>query len=421
MKKGGKKEKNTYNADISVEFLAEKIIENAFNLHATDVHIEPRENLTLVRFRIHGVLRNFQELPKSIYQNIVEHFKKLGGLNISEKTFAQNSTIQHGKARIRISIVPTFLGEKITLRMIRSRQKVRKLTEIGLQGENLRLVQQAVRQPKGVIITLGNGSNTTNFAILNELISNEKSIITVEKRIEKVIPEISQTEVNPRIGLDYFRATKAALSQNPDVILIDNLRDKQTAEQIFESASRGKLFIVSLPIQRLSEVIPYLEHLGVPNFLISTNILAIISQTLVRTISANALKWKKINKIESQVLLKEFGINISKLHEIEKSAKKHLANQKLRTSSSDILEVPILNEEIGDMGYIGSTGIFEVASLLNGKFGSKFKNLISTSPNSAEIEDFLDDEKFTTLKIDGIAKSLSGETSLKEILRKTGY
>ena len=142
---------------------------------------------------------------------------------------------------------------------------------------------------------------------------------------------------------------------------------------------------------------------------------------MVRTVNENALEFKKINKIESRVILKEFQTDINQLHSLEKSAKKFLGGDKIHTSDSAILEIPQIKPELSEIGFTGITGIFEVLSLIDGKIGKDFKKLIASSPNSSEIEEFLEENNFTTLKIDGLVKSLRGKTSLKEIMRKTGY
>ena len=418
MKRGG--EKSSYKSDKAVEFTAEKIIENALNLRATDVHIEPREDSALVRFRIHGALRDIEKLPKAYSQKLAKHFKFLGDLDFSEKNFAQTAQIKHGNSNIRVSIAPTFLGEKITLRVLSAKSRVRTLEEIGIWGENLRLIQQALRQPHGIIFTIGQGKNNTNFALINELVSSEKNIVTVEKHIEKAIPNLIQTSVNPRIGLDYFRATQSALNQNPDVVMVDDVRDPKTAELLFDAAARGKLVVASVPVQHISEVIPYLEFLGIPNFLLATNILAVVSQKLVRTAAKTALEFRKINKTESQVLANEFKVQIPAIHELEKSAAKHFG-EKTHTSELSILEIPQMKSEFSEIGFTGVTGIFEVMSFIDGKFGRELRNLVAHSPNSAEIEDFLDETNFVSLKTDGLLKSLQGQTTVREIMRRTGF
>lgn len=421
MKIGGKKTKNQgYKTESTVQFTAEKIIENAFNLRATDIHIEPHEDFTLVRFRIHGTLKNFQKLPQNYAKKLAKHFKFIGNLDFSEKNFMQTASIKHGKARIRISITPTFLGEKITLRLLSTKSRIRTLQEVGLWGDNLRLVRQALNQPHGIIFTIGQGKNNTNFALLNEVLSDDKNIVTVENHIEKSIPKINQTEVKSRIGVDYYIAAKAALSQNPDIILIDNLQDLKTANLIFE-ASRSKLIIASLPVKKSSEVIPYLEFLGIPSFMIATNILAIINQTLIRTVSQNAIEFRKINKTESKVLLNEFNTTINTIHNLEKLAQKEFKNKKIHSSAESILEISQVREGLEESGYIGVTGIFEVISLINNKLGNELQNLIIHSASPVEIEDLLKGNNFPTIKIDGLIKSLQGQTSLKEIMRRTGY
>ena len=417
MKEGGKISKiKEIKFENSVKFAAESIIENALNLHATDVHIEPREDSTLVRFRINGVLKTVNEFSKDFLPKLAKYFKHLGGLNFSEKTFPQSATVRHGEARIRISTTPVFLGEKVTLRLIRARKSIRKLNEIGLWGENLQQIQQILRQPRGIVFTIGEGNNTTNFSIL-------KNIVTIEKNIEKTIPGINQTEINPRIGLDYFEMTKSALSQNPDILYIDNLKDSKTAELIFDASMRGKFIIASLPVQKISEIIPFLNYLGIEPFLISANVLGMISQTLIRTVSKKAISKTKISKEESSLILQEFKTTGVKIHQLEKDFrdKVHLKG-KLSTSSNAILELPVIRKkENYELAFSGNTAIFEVLSLINGKISKEIKSLIQLKPTSTEIEEILSINNFKNMKLDGLVKVLQNETILPELMRKTGF
>ena len=424
MKNGGNSSKiKEVKFEKTIKFTAESIIENALNLHATDVHIEPRESSVLVRFRIGGVLKNMSELPKKDLPKITKYFKSLAGLNFSEKTFPQSSTIHYGEARIRISTTPVFLGEKITLRLMRARKYVRKLNEIGLWGENLRAVEQILRQPRGIVFTVGDGSNTTNFSILNELNSSEKNIVTIEKTIEKTIAGINQTEINPKIGLGYFKMTKSALSQNPDILYIDNLNDRKTAELIFDSAMRGKFIIASVPVRKTSEVIPFLNHLGIEPFLIIANTLGIISQTLMRTISKKSTVNVKISKEESSLILQEFNISPLQIHQLEKDFKNEkYPNNSLATSSNSILNLPSIKKNISpEIAFSGTTGIFEVLSLLEGKISKEIKELIPVNPSSVEIEEILSMNNFVNLRTDGLLKVLQKETVLSELMRRTGF
>lgn len=424
MKNGGNSSKiKEVKFEKTIEFTAESIIENALNLHATDVHIEPRENSVLVRFRIGGVLKNMSEIPKKDFPKITKYFKSLAGLNFSEKTFPQSATIHYGEARIRISTTPVFLGEKITLRLMRARKYVRKLNEIGLWGENLRTVEQILRQPRGIVFTVGDGSNTTNFSILNELNSSEKNIVTIEKTIEKTITGINQTEINPKIGLGYFEMTKSALSQNPDIIYIDNINDRKTAELIFDSAMRGKFIIASVPVRKTSEVIPFLNHLGIEPFLIIANVLGIISQTLMRTISKKSTVNVKISKEESSLILQEFNISPLRIHQLEKDFKNEkYPNNSLATSSNSILSLPSIKKNISpEIAFSGTTGIFEVLSLLEGKISKEIKESIPVNPSSVEIEEILSMNNFVNLRTDGLLKVLQKETVLSELMRRTGF
>ena len=364
MKTGGNS-KQTSAREISekaTKYAAESIIENALNMHATDVHIEPRDGSTLVRFRIHGILRIINQLPAKTSSQLTNYFKKLAGLDVREKNFSQVSTIFHGKARIRVSVSPVFGGEKITLRMIRARTSLRKLNEVGLWGENLRLVKQAIRQPRGMIFTVGDGKNTTNFAILNELNTSEKNIVTVENRIEKLLPGVNQIETKTKIGFTTFEATQAALNQNPDIIYIDELIDPRVAQLAVDAAMRGKLIIASLPIANASDVLPFLQSLGINPFLLSANTVAIIGQTLVRTTAPSALGQIKISKTESKTILNNFEVKADELHQLEKLAKKEIIpKNKISTNSEQVTALNILKSAEAQAGFIGSTGIFEIS------------------------------------------------------------
>ena len=405
MKTVGKK---SFNVKKHIKFEIEKIIENALNMHATDVHIEPREELILVRFRIHGILHIISKLPIEYLNDIVKYFKFLGNLNFEEKHFPQMATISYGKANIRISITPIMNGDKITLRLMRARPSVRKLDQIGLWGENLRSVKKALRMPRGIIFTVGDGKNTTNFALLDFLNTAEKNIVTVEKQIEKRIATINQTQINSKIGLSYSLSVKSA-------------KDKETAELIFNASMNGKLIIASLPVHKSTDVIPFLNFLGIEPFLISTNTLAIIGQSLIRTINSKFSTLKKISPTESKVLLNEFNISIDKLHHLEKQYKEELNSKVTMASSlSNVTQIPSIKNQNNYLYYTGTTSLFEVISLIDEKNNS-LKNLINIRPTSSDIEELLLDQKFTTLKQDGLIKALNNETTIGEVLRRTGF
>ena len=404
----------------AVRFAAETIIENALNLHATDVHIEPRDGLTMVRLRIEGILKVANQLPADISPKLVRYFKKLAGLNTREKNFSQTGTISHGGARIRISISPVLSGEKITLRLIRARTSLRKLDEVGLWGENLLLVRQALRQPRGIIFTVGDGRNTTNFAILNELNTSEKNIVTVEKSVEKVLPGVNQTEINSKIGLNFPQSIKAALNQNPDVIMIDEISDSQTAKLVVNAAMRGKLIIASLPVSHASDVVPFMENLEISPFFLSANTLAIIGQNLVRTVAPAATTVNKLSKLESKIILNEFGITAEELNKLEKLAQKEgLGGKKLLTTKESLNEITTLKDS-AEPGFTGSTGIFEVISFISHGAGDKIKSFMLTSPNSIQISNFMQKNNIVPIKVDGLVKALRGQTVIEEVLRKTG-
>ena len=421
MKTGGNSKQTSARGtdEKATKYAAESIVENALNMHATDVHIEPRDGSTLIRFRIHGILRVINQLPAEASPQLTKYFKKIAGLDVREKNFSQISTIFHCKARIRVSISPVFGGEKITLRMIRARTSLRKLNEIGLWGENLRLVRQAIRQPRGIIFTVGDGKNTTNFAILNELNTPEKNIVTIESRIEKLLPGVNQIEIKPKIGFTALEATQAALNQNPDIIYIDELVDPRVIQLAIDAAMRGKLIIASLPIANASDVLPFLQSLGVSPFLLSANTAVIIGQTLVRTTAPSALDQIKLSGTESSAILNNFEIKADEIHKLEKLAEKEIMpKNKISTNHEQITTLNILKSTQAQTGFIGSTGIFEVVSLIDGNQSDKIKNFVLSAPNGSQIRDFAYKNGVIPLKIDGLIRVLRGETAIEELFRK---
>lgn len=418
--KTGRQNKKSFEVNELVKAIAEEILSEAFSRRATDIHIEPRENHTLVRLRIGGLLKTAKTLPHELAAKLAKYFKFLADLNFSEKTFTQIGHFSREDFRVRVSTSPVFLGEKTTLRILRTHNNVRQLDQIGLWGKNLQSVKHALSQPRGVIVTFGDGKNSTNFALLDQLISEEKNIVSVEKQIEKVLTGVNQIAINPKIGLDYPQVLKAALSQNPDVILVDNVRDKVTAELVFDAAMSGKLVIISLPVRKTSQVAPFLQYLGVDYFLIAANLLAIIGQTLIRTTEVKNLIFEKISQPESQAILDDFQISAKILHPLEKSFWDENSS-KLNLNSNEDLILRVAKFENGKEIFTGSTAIFEVLNLEDSIIGRDFRNFLSTQPNPTEIEDFLLENKYITLKTDGLVKSLAGKTSLKEVLRRTGF
>lgn len=410
--------------DRAVKYAAEAIIENALNMHATDVHIEPRDGLTLIRLRVNGLLKVTNQLPADVSPKLVRHFKRLGGLNQREKNFPQTATIPHGKAKIRISTSPVVDGEKITLRLIRARTSLRSLDQIGLWGENLRLVRQAIRQPRGIIFTVGDGRNTTNFSILTELNSPEKNIVTVERQIEKVLPGANQTEIKPSIGLDYIQSTQAALNQNPDIIMVDEVATSFTAKLLFEASMRGKLIIASLPVPTAADVLPFLVNLDISPFIISANTNAIIGQTLVRSTSPSSMTSRKLKRNESSVILKEFETTSAEVFKLEKLARKYNlgTSSDLNSTKDYIDQLPELKNKTNDpsFDYVGSTGIFEIFSFINGDTADKLRDFALTQPSSTEVDNYARKIGITSLKLDGLVKNLRGLTTLEEVLRKAG-
>ncbi len=358
---------------------------------ASDIHIEPYEKELDVRLRIDGILQRVLNPPKIIQDALISRVKIMANLDIAEKRLPQDGRIRlliGGKdIDIRVSIVPTTYGERAVLRLLDRSYGIMNLSDLGLGGREGKLFDELLSRTSGILLVTGptgSGKTTTLYGALNKIHTEEKNIITVEDPVEYQLKGIGQIHVNPRIGLSFAAGLRSILRQDPDVIMVGEIRDFETAEIAIQASLTGHLVLSTLHTNDASSAITRLLDMGVEPFLVASSLIAVLAQRLVRTLCPFCRELYDPDESE----IKYFESHPTKLY----SAK---GCSKCRHS-----------------GYMGRTGIFELLLLDN-----KIRQLITARQDSQIIKDYAVGQRMKTLYLDGIEKVLKGYTTLQEVLR----
>lgn len=365
---------------------------------ASDIHFEPFERDIVVRFRIDGVLHNILTLPKRFQPSITSRIKIMASLNIAEKRLPQDGRIGlkiAGKEiDIRVSLIPTSFGERVVLRLLDKSGYLLRLTDIGLSVDMQSVLNRLIRLPHGIVLVTGptgSGKTTTLYASLTEINSPGKNIITIEDPVEYQIKGIGQVQVNPKIELTFARGLRSILRQDPDVIMVGEVRDHETAEIAIQASLTGHLVFSTLHTNDSAGAITRLIDMGIEPFLVSSSVVAIIAQRLVRNLCPHCKKEHTPALPE----LKELGVAQSEAKDC-------------------IVYLPVGCDKCMQTGYRGRTGIYELL-LIN----DEIRNLVLQNINSQIIKTKAVECGMTTLRADGAAKVLAGVTSIEEVLRVT--
>ena len=375
----------------AVSFVNQTLIK-AINLSASDIHIEPYEEVALVRLRLDGELHPYTQIPLSLHEQVVSRIKVLANLNVAEKRIPQDGkiAIKVGKKHldIRVSIVPTVFGERVVLRLLEKGGKVLRLEDLGLFEEDLIKLKRLSKKPYGMILATGPtgaGKSTTLYAMILEIKSPKRNIITIEDPPEYQIEGVSQIQVNPKLGLTFATGLRSILRQDPDVIMVGEIRDSETAQIAIQSALTGHLVLSTLHTNDAPSAITRLFDLGIEPFLIASALEGVIAQRLVRKICPNCKEEYKPSKEE----LKELGLSQEYTFYRGKGC-----------------------ENCMGTGYRGRTGIYEVLEL-----DDEFKRMILKTQDAVELRKFARSRGFQTMLDDGIRKILAGITTPEEVLR----
>ncbi|MBI3115497.1 MAG: type II/IV secretion system protein [Candidatus Kerfeldbacteria bacterium] len=402
--------------DIPIVRVVDTLLEYAVFEGASDIHIEPTEKETLVRYRVDGVLRDVMTLPKHVQPGLVARIKILSSLKIDEHRLPQDGRfkIESGDQRVafRVSILPVVDGEKVVLRLLNETARVLTLEQIGLQPRPLELVKIAIKKPHGITYVTGptgSGKTTTLYTILSVLNTPKVNISTIEDPVEYRIPRVNQTQVNPRIGLTFANGLRTLLRQDPNIIMVGEIRDPETAEIATHAALTGHLVLSTLHTNDAVTALPRLTEMGVPTFLVSSTTNVVMAQRLVRKICTHCIESytltkKQIADLEKQV---DFSSVLKGLVAGGAATEKQGADELLFFRGRGC---PQCNEE----GYRGRIGIYEVLD-----FTPAIAKLVLERATSDIISQAAKAQGMLTMLQDGFLKAKAGVTAIEEVLRVT--
>ena len=378
--------------------LVNSLLFQAVKERASDIHIEPFEREMTVRFRIDGVLYDIVKPPKRFQSSIISRVKIMAGLNIAEKRLPQDGRIRIKLAGkdidIRVSVIPTSHGERIVMRLLDKTQVLLTLNEIGLAGDKLDTMRQLINMSHGIILETGptgSGKTTTLYAALNEINSPEKNIITVEDPVEYQIRGIGQIQINPKIELTFARGLRSILRQDPDVIMVGEIRDLETAEIAIQASLTGHLVFSTLHTNDAAGAVTRLIDMGIEPFLVSSSLIGIIAQRLLRRVCPACREAYRPTDAE----LEEVGLKSSDLID-------------------GVIYKPTGCANCLNTGYRGRTGIYELLLV-----DDKIQTLVMQNADSNTIKKLAIQKGMLTLRDDGLNKVLQGISTIAEVLRVT--
>jgi type IV pilus assembly protein PilB len=411
------------------------IIEYGVNASASDIHIEPREDFVVIRYRIDGVLREANKLPRKVLGALVSRIKILSNLKIDEHRAPQDGRFKVEVAgnvyALRVSTLPIVDGEKVVMRILNESSKPATLEELGFWGVALRNIQKAMVQPHGMILVTGptgSGKSTTLFSVLSILNNPSVNISTVEDPVEYRIFGANQTQVNPIAGMTFTNGLRALLRQDPNVIMVGEVRDGETAQLAVQAALTGHLVFSTLHTNNAATCLPRLLDMGIEPFLIASTVRVVVGQRLVRRLCVECREKhepseEELRQIESTFHLKEDGM-MKYIHSIEAEAmeggigKGAKDDDKLGSTETTITRLYKAHAEGCDAcnhtGYRGRMGIYEVLDN-----SPSIQKMIVGHETSETIQIAAIKDGMITMQIDGLVKALRGQTTLEEVLRVT--
>lgn len=405
------------------------LLEYAIRSHASDIHIEPREDAIQIRYRIDGVLKEVNRLPRNVMGALISRIKILANLKIDERRVPQDGrfkiSIGGRQYALRVSTLPIVDGEKVVMRILDESNQAVTLEQLGYWGKALADITNEMSEPNGIVLVTGptgSGKSTSLFSILTLLNKPNVNISTIEDPVEYKIIGVNQTQTNAKAGMTFAMGLRALLRQDPNIIMVGEVRDGETANLAIQAALTGHMVFSTLHTNNAATALPRLLDMGIEPFLISSTIRAVVGQRLVRKLHRESRQSYEPTEEEKQAVVKLFnlpeGVNFSYIHELEKQAMAAGlgGDTPLSTDEHGIKTLWRANsDDNGDgvqEGYRGRVGIYEV--LYNSE---ETKRLIMTHATSDQIQDQAIKEGMVTMQVDGLIKALRGETTVEEVLR----
>lgn len=376
--------------------LVHSVLESAVRVKASDIHIEQDGDYMRIRFRVDGLLREHMRTSAKPYKAVVSRIKIMAGLNISEKRLPQDGriiqTIDNKTIDFRVSTMPTSREEKVVMRVLDKASYLVGKAALGLNEHNIKLYDELLQKPYGLILVVGptgSGKTTTLYSMLNQLNSVEKNILTIEDPIEYDLEGINQSQINIKAGLDFSNALRAFMRQDPDIIMVGEIRDLDTAEIAIRAALTGHLVLSTLHANTAVGAISRLLDMNVPGYLLTSSVIGVVSQRLVRRLCPDCKQAHEAESLEKEAL----GIS---------------------PSESITIYKPVGCPRCSNKGYKGRVGVYEFLML-----DRDIRNLINKDAREDEILKVAKQNSMKVLQDDAIQKVLLGETSIEEMLKIT--
>ena len=373
------------------------LLQYAYDQRASDIHIEPRREVGRIRFRIDGVLHNVYELPANVATAVTSRFKVLARMNIAEKRKPQDGRIKTRRAdesevELRISTLPTAFGEKLVMRIFDPDVLLRSFADLGLVGEDYARWRAMLDRPNGIVLVTGptgSGKTTTLYSSLRQIATSEVNVSTIEDPIEMVEEAFNQTQVHHKIGLDFAAGIRSLMRQDPDIIMVGEIRDLETAQMAVQAALTGHLVLSTVHTNDAPATVARLLDLGIPSYLINATLLGVMAQRLVRTLCPHCKEASSISADDWQQLVAPWKVSVP---------------QKIYR--------PVGCLECRDTGYLGRQGLYEILVL-----SETLKEKITSDCQLQELRRQAMKEGMRTLRLSGAQKVAAGLTTVEEVMR----
>ncbi len=434
------REDDTANDKVSDEDVAENspiaqtinlLLEYAIRSSASDIHIEPREEYVQIRYRIDGVLKEVNRLPRNVHAALVSRIKILSNLKIDERRVPQDGRFKVKVASkqyaLRVSTLPISDGEKVVMRILDESNQAVSLDQLGYWGHSYKVLTEAISEPHGMILVTGptgSGKSTSLFSVLTQLNRPDVNISTIEDPVEYKIPGVNQTQTNSKAGMTFATGLRALLRQDPNIIMVGEIRDGETANLGVQAALTGHLVFSTLHTNNAATCLPRLLDMDIEPFLIASTVRAVVGQRLVRRLDKEHIEPYEPTKEEVDAIVHLFNVEdaggFKYIHELEKQAAAAGVggDAPLSTTETGIktLYRPVEYEDGSGThdGFRGRIGIYEV---LDNSLA--IQKLITASATANQIQSEAIKEGMLTMQTDGLIKALRGETTVEEVLRVT--
>lgn len=388
------------------------ILEYAVKSRASDVHIEPQEESVRIRYRVDGILQEKYLLPRNVQDAVVSRIKILSNLKIDEKRVPQDGrfffSVDGRDVDLRVSTLPTTYGEKVVMRLLNKAQKVPTLQDLGLRGLALKNLMTAIQRPHGIIIVCGptgSGKTTTLYSVLDLVATSRVNVVTVEDPVEYQMKGVNQVQVNVQAGLTFASALRSFLRQDPNIIMVGEIRDQETADLAVNAALTGHLVFSTLHTNDASGVPPRLLDMGVEPFLLTSSLNCVVGQRVLRKVCKECVTEMEIPPEKLEEIKSTLGPIFNMLEDKFKKDGKSLTIPKI-----------VGCEKCNNTGYLGRIAIYEVMPITE-----KISKLIVEKAAASDIQRLAMEEGMLSMKQDGYVKVLEGVTSLDEVIRVAQY